>query len=134
MASILREITVAAVPALVWEIVRDFDHVHERLVPGFLTACVAEPGARVVTFENGLVARELLVGTCEEQRRLSYASVGGRPTHHNASVQVFAEGAMRTRLVWITDVLPNELADSIAQMMDRALGVMAETLALSARQ
>ena len=30
-------------------------------------------------------------------------------THHNASLQVFAEGEERTRAVWIADLLPQRL-------------------------
>jgi len=128
MASIFRQITVSCDPSTVWDAVRDFEHVAERLVPGFVTACEPEPGARVVTFFNGQVARELLVGIDEAHLRLSYSSVSGRATHHNASVQIFAEGERDSRVVWITDVLPDALAEPIAQMMDRALPIIAETL------
>jgi len=130
MASIFRETTILRDPLAVWDAVRDFDHVGERLVPGFVTACAPEPGARLVTFFNGVVAREVLVGIDEAHWRLSYSSVSGRATHHNASVQIFAHGEHGSRLVWITDVLPDALAEPIAQMMDRALPIIAETLAL----
>jgi hypothetical protein len=34
---------------------------HTRFAPGFVTSATLEEGARVVTFANGVVARELIV-------------------------------------------------------------------------
>jgi len=87
-----------------------------------------EGGARVVTFANGLVVRELIVTLDDGARRLAYAAVGGRSTHHNASFQVFAEGAERTRLVWIADLLPDEVAGPVGEMMEAGSRVMKRTL------
>ena len=128
MASIHREILIEADPEQVWSAVRDVGALHERLVPGFVIDTRLEAGARVVTFGNGMVARELIVDVDEKARRLVWAAVGGRLTHHNASVQVFAEGEARTRLVWIADLLPDALAASIAAMIEQGLGVMKKTL------
>ena len=44
----------------VWSAVRDIGALHTRLVPGFVTDTKLEPGARVVTFVNG-VLREPIV-------------------------------------------------------------------------
>ena len=90
MATIYKEFTVEAGVDQVWDALRDFGTVHQRLAPGFVTDCKVEEGARVVTFANGLVAREVLVGIDESARRLSYAAVGGKASHHNASAQLFA--------------------------------------------
>jgi hypothetical protein len=64
----------------------------------------------------------------EKDRRLVWSVVGGRMTHHNASLQVFAEGEGRSRVVWIADLLPNDLAATIAGMIDQGMGVMRQTL------
>ena len=82
----------------------------------------------MLTFFNGFVARELLVGLDERARRVSYASVAGQATHHGASAQAFAIDGENCRLVWITDVLPDELAEPIAATMDRGGAVMKATL------
>ena len=55
-------------------------------------------------------------------------------THHNASLQVFAEGDARTRVVWIADLLPHDLATTIAGMIEQGMGVMRQTLERAARQ
>ncbi len=134
MASIIREIVVDADPADVWAALADFGAVHERLAPGFVVASVLDgPATRVVTFFNGAVAREVLVGTDDDARRLAYSVVEGplRATHHNASAQVVPEGG-RSRFVWITDVLPDELAGAIGELMDRGISVIKQTLELTA--
>jgi len=128
MASIRKEILVGARPENVWAAVRDVGAVHERVAPGFVVDTRLEEGARVVTFANGIIARELIVDIDDEARRLVWAVVGGRLTHHNASLQVFADGKGGSRLVWIADLLPNELAGEIAAMIEHAARVMKPTL------
>src|SRR5258706_14760629 len=113
MATIIKEILIDVRPDDAWAAVRDFGEVHKRVVPGFVTECRLDGDARIVTFANGMVAREPLVGIDETARRLAYTAVGGLTTHYNASVQVFAEGKDRTRFVWTIDLLPNELAAPI---------------------
>src|SRR5262249_47315129 len=108
MASIRKEITLGAPAAEVWDAVRDIGALHTRLVPGFVTDTTLEPGARIVTFANGMVARELIVDLDDATRRLVWSAVGGRLSHHNASAQVFPDGDARCRLVWTADLLPNE--------------------------
>jgi carbon monoxide dehydrogenase subunit G len=134
MASIHREITIDARSDAVWDALRDVGALHTRLVPGFVTDVKLEEGARVVTFGNGMVARELIVDCDENARRLAWSAVGGRMTHHNASAQVFADGERRTRFVWIADLLPHELAPTIAGMMDQGLAVIKRTLESSDRR
>jgi len=128
MASIHREIVIEAEPEQVWAAVRDVGAIHERLAPGFVLSTVLEEGARVVTFGNGLVARELIVALDDEGRRLAWAVVGSRLTHHNASMQIFADAEGHSRAVWIADLLPNELAPGIAAMIEQGLGAMKQTL------
>ena len=128
MATIRKEIVIRASPEAVWDAVRDVFAVHERLVPGVLVDCRKEGGARVVTFANGLVARELIVDVDDEARRFCWAAVGGRLTHHNASMQVFSDAPGRTRLVWIADLLPDSLAPEIRGLMEMGSASIQKTL------
>ena len=129
MASIRRELLVDNRPENVWAAVRDVGAVHERLAPGFVVDTRLEDGARVVTFGNGLVARELIVDVDDEARRLVWAVVGSpRLTHHNASLQVFPDGDGRSRVVWIADLLPHDMAGAITGMIEQGLSVMKKTL------
>jgi carbon monoxide dehydrogenase subunit G len=130
MASVQREIVIRRPAAEVWDALADVGALHTRLAPGFVTDCRLEPGARVVTFANGMVARELIVDVDAERRRVAWSVVGGRLSHHNASAQVFDEPAGATRFVWIADFLPDEHADAIATMIDHGLAAIQRYLDL----
>src|SRR5215470_10561475 len=118
MASIQKHIPLAAPASEVWDAVRDFGALHTRLVPGFVLDTRLDGEARIVSFANGTVARELLVDCDDERRRLVYAVISERVKQHSASVQVVADGETRCRLVWIVDVLPHEIAPYIDAQMD----------------
>jgi polyketide cyclase/dehydrase/lipid transport protein len=128
MASIHKDIPIAAPAQEVWDAVRDFGALHTRLVPGFVLQTKIEGEARIVTFANGTVARELLVDCDEARRRLVYAVVSERVRQHSASVEVIADGAASSRLVWIVDVLPHEIAPYISGQMDQAALAMQAAL------
>jgi Polyketide cyclase / dehydrase and lipid transport len=124
MASIRREVPLGAAVDEVWDAIRDVGALHRRLVPGFVVDCRLEGEARIVTFASGLVARELIVDLDDAQRRLCWSAVGGRLSHHNASVQALADGADGCRVVWIADLLPNSLAPAVDAMIEQGLRAM----------
>jgi hypothetical protein len=111
----------------VWDALRDVGAIHTRLAPGFLTDTKLDGEARIVTFGNGMVVRELIIDIDESQQRVSWAAVGTALTHHNASFQLFDAGNERTRGVWIADVLPHEAAPKIAAMIEQGLAAMKQT-------
>jgi carbon monoxide dehydrogenase subunit G len=128
MASIRKELLLSVPAESVWDAVRDVGAVHRRLGPGFLLDARLDGDARIVKFANGMVVREPIVDIDDESRRLVYSAVGGMSTHYNASMQVFPEGEHRSRLVWIIDLLPNELAGPVGALADQATAVMKRTL------
>ena len=132
MASIHKEILIDASPDHVWDALRDFGALHTRLAPGFVTDTRLDGDARIVTFANGMEAREILVDCDDARRRLAYAIVSERIRQHSASAQVFAEGDGGTRFVWIADVLPNEIASYMDAQMDLGLLAMQKSLGRSA--
>ena len=128
MASIHREIRIAARAEDVWDAVRDVGNIHKRVCPGFVTDCRMEgTDARIVTFGNGMVVKELIVDLDDTTRRVAWSAVGGRLSHHNASMQIVGDGE-GCRAVWIADLLPNELAGAIAGMIDQGLAAMKKNL------
>src|SRR4051812_35992998 len=102
MAHIGKQALLSVDSARVWEALRDVGEVHRRIAPGFVKDCRMEgTEARIVTFANGLVAKELIVDLDDKAMRLAYSARSERLTHHNASMQVFEEGPGRCRIVWI---------------------------------
>ena len=130
MASIRKEMLVEPEPESIWEAIRDVGAVHRRLAPGFVVDCRLEEdgAARVVTFANGLVAREVIVDVDDEARRVVWSATGERLTHHNASLQVFAEDAEHSQLVWIADLLPDKMKQPISGMIEQGMLAMMATL------
>jgi len=137
MSSICKTISVRARPDRVWDAIRDFGALHERLVPGFVVATRVdtdgEVPVRVVTFGNGVTAREPILSCDDEAMRLAWTVEQGRTSHYNASVQVFAENDGSARVVWIADFLPAAMAPMVDSAMSAGAAAMRKTLgALSA--
>jgi len=133
MASIRKDIPIDATPDEVWDAVRDFGALHTRLAPGFVTDTKLDGDARIVTFASGNLASELLIDCDEQRKRLAYAiAANERVKHYSASVQVLADGATRSRMIWIVDVLPNEIAPYISAQMDQGALAVQNRLGRSA--
>ena len=140
MASIQLTLPVDTAPSATWDAVADFGAVHERLVPGFLVDCRSDGADRVVTFGNGAVARERLVSLDPARRRLVYGVVESSIglTHHQASVEVLdppdapdgSDGSEPhgSTIRWSADLLPDELAPTVRQMMEQGAAAIGRTL------
>ena len=131
-ATIRREMQVAVPPDFAWAAVKDVGRVDQRLARGFITATTHDGNTRTVTFANGRVVSEVITGIDDKARRLAYSAVGGRAAHHAASLQVLPDGSS-SRLVWITDVLPDALEGPIGALMDEGLAAMQRTLEADVR-
>jgi carbon monoxide dehydrogenase subunit G len=127
MATIRKEFVIDAAPEKVWDAMRDVGALHTRLVPGFVTDCKLDGSARIVTFGNGIVAREVIVDVDDQARRIVWSATGERLSHHNASSQVFPESG-KTKVVWIADLLPHEMKAAISGMIDAGAGAMQKAL------
>ena len=128
MASIRKEVQIDAPPEKVWDALRDVGALHTRLVPGFVVDTRMEGSARVVTFGNGMVAREEIVDVDDATRRVAWAIVGAQFRHYSGAAQVFADGVGRCRFVWTADLLPNDLAAGVAAMMEQGIQVIKRTM------
>jgi hypothetical protein len=128
MATLRKEIGTPAKAADVWAAIEDIGALHTRLVPGFVTATRLEPGARVVTFANGLTVREPIISLDREAMRLAWTAESGLTTHYNAAVQVFAGSGGSTRVVWTVDLLPDVAAAKIEPMMAAGMSAMQKAL------
>lgn len=128
MTTIHSNIDIDASADAVWDVVADFGAVHTRFAPGFVTDVTLEPGARVVSFADGTVFRELFLGSDSTLRRLAYSIRDPLFEHHSAAFQVEPLGQERCRLHWTADVLPHHLGATVAGMMQGGLAVAKDTL------
>jgi hypothetical protein len=87
---------------------------------------------RIVTFFTGTVAREVLVDLDDEARRLVWSVVDGPYTHHNGAAQVLEAADGGAVFIWTADLLPNELAERTAALMEQGIDVVKRTLEASA--
>jgi Polyketide cyclase / dehydrase and lipid transport len=129
MALLRTEISIAAAPADVWDVIRDFAAGPLRMAPGFVVGCEADADVRVVTFADGVVVHERFVELDDVERRIVYSVVGGsvQPDHDTAQMQVVPEDG-GCRFVWTRDLRPDELAPGFQAAMDRGAEVIKRTL------
>jgi hypothetical protein len=129
MATIRRTIPVDRPAAEVWDAVADPGAVHDRLARGFVTATELEGDVRTVTFEGGVVARELIVSIDPDRSRVAYSVIesplGLR--HHHASFEVVGDGE-RCSLEWVVDLSPDTAAPAVEAMVDLGCAAMQRTL------
>ncbi len=128
MTCIRKVIHIDASPALVWDALRDVGALHKRLVPGFVKDTYMEGNTRVVTFGNGMVAREEIVGIDDDTRRVAWAIVGGQFRHYNGAARVTDDEDGGSWFVWTADLLPDELAEQVESMMAAGILVIKKTL------
>lgn len=124
MATIHKEILIRAALDAIWAAARDLGALHTRLVPGFVVDTRMDGAdARVVTFANGLVAREPILSVDDERHRLAWTAESPNLRHENAVLTLVAEGE-HTRVRWTSDLLPHEAAPAIAAMQEQGLAAM----------
>lgn len=128
MATVRKQVVTKASPEAVWDAIRDIGALHTRLVPGFVTDTVLEPGARIVTFGNGMVVREPIVTLDDAGRRLVWSAEGGMTKHYNAAVEVFAEAGGGARVVWTADFLPDSAKPALETAITTGLAVLKSTM------
>jgi hypothetical protein len=128
MATIRSELKTRAKPSEVWSAIRDIGALHTRLVPGFVADTRLEPGARVVTFANGVTLREPIVTLDDEARRLVWTHEGGRAQHYNGALQVSELGDGMTSVVWTADFLPDDIGGYMSQAIEAGMAAMQRSL------
>ena len=133
MASIRKEIRIDAPATLIWDALRDVGALHTRLVPGFVTDTKMEGNMRVVTFGNGMVAREEIVSIEPQRQRVAWAVIGQQFRHYSSAAWVEADPKGGSRFFWIADLLPDELAPQVDQMMTAGIESVKRTLEASAQ-
>ena len=120
MASIRCQVVIDADPDDVWDALRDWGALDERLAAGFVTGCRRDGTARIVTFASGAILREEILGCDDEHRRLAWSIVDGPYT--------LPQDDGRARFVWTADLRPDALAGATANAMEQGLAAIKRTL------
>jgi hypothetical protein len=128
MATLRKEIVMRARAADVWAAIEDIGALHTRLVPGFVVDTRLEPGARIVTFANGMTVREPIVTIDPQAMRLVWTAESALTSHYNASVQVFTGSEGASHVVWIADFLPDDAGAKIEPLMTAGINAMKRAL------
>jgi hypothetical protein len=125
MRTIRSELKTAAPASDVWSAIRDIGALHTRLAPGFVVETKLEPGARIVTFVNGMVIREPIVAIDDGARRLVWSAEGGWT---NASLQVLAGPEGGATVVWVADFLPDDVKPQLTRALEAGTRAMKRSL------
>ena len=136
MASVVADIDIAAAPEFVWDAVADVAAVHQRLLPGRVADVRLEGDVRILTMPNGARIEEFIVAIDHDNRRMAYSVRGGQAmalTYHQAAFQVFATGDPgRSRLVWVTYILPHAMAGAVQARVERGILEMRDVIQAAA--
>ena len=128
MTTIRKEIRIDAPVDRVWDALRDVGALHTKLVPGFVKDTRMEGNTRVVTFGNDMVAREDIVSIDPALHRVAWAVVGQQFRHYNGAAWVESDPKGGSRFYWTADLLPDEFAPQVEEMMTAGIEVVKRTL------
>jgi hypothetical protein len=122
MGTVSHAVTIGVPAGKAWAAISDVGRLHVRVAPGLVTDTRLEDGGdvRIVTFANNAVLKEHIISNDAETMRLAWTASGGPWTHHNASLQIRADGTGCTA-TWTADVLPQAAAASVAQFVEMGL-------------
>lgn len=127
MSTLHKEVRVNISANEAWSAVRDIGALHTRLVPGFVVDTQVEGSVRTVKFGNGTVLREPIISIDDTRRRLAWTAEGGQLHHYNAVMEVIPDGE-GCRVLWTSDLLPDESAPSVAAMQEQGLATLKATM------
>jgi len=127
MATIYRDIAVPTSAEHAWAALRDFAGA-ARVFAGVLIDARSEQDLRWVTFADGTVIEERLIGVDDMHRRLAYTVGGGRFEHHHATLQVVPDTPERCRVIWISDFKPDERSAVVEPLMDAGCAALQRNL------
>lgn len=126
MVSMYRDFDVDAPVDRVWAAIADVGAPNKLIT--FLGEVTLDGDVRTCELGDRGKLEELIVSIDDENRRVVY-SIRESPfnfTHHNASMQALPNGNGGTRIVWVTDLKPDEAA--APEILDAAVESMKEAL------
>jgi hypothetical protein len=126
MTTLHDAIEIGVPAASAWEALKDIRRTHEMFA-GVLVASSLDGDVRTVTFANGTVVRERIIGIDDGLKRIAY-TVLDRFEYHASSMQIEAIDDGRCRFVWISDFLPDSRAETVGTLMLLGCGALKRVL------
>lgn len=122
MGTVTHAVVIDAPAGEAWDAISDVGQLHVRVAPGLVadTRLEDDGDVRIVTFANNAVLKEHIISNDPGTMRLAWTASGGPWTHHNASLQIRADGAGCT-VTWTADVLPAAAAATVAHFVETGL-------------
>jgi carbon monoxide dehydrogenase subunit G len=118
MASVIKDMEISVPAEAAWAMLREVGAA-DKAFPGVLTGCRLDGNVRVVDFANGMQAKERIIDLDEANRRYAYSVIEGLFSHHHASMQIMDAGEGKSRFLWISDFLPNDVEPLVSGLVDQ---------------
>lgn len=117
MATINLQTTLKVSPNDLWARVKDVGAISDLL--DVITDSSLDGHVRSCTMANGAQLDETILSIDDEHRRVAYSiTTSPFPIEvHASSMQVSDAGRGKSTFQWITDIKPDELADTLAPML-----------------
>lgn len=127
MATIRHEQRIAVPAEKAWGLLRQAE-LADRLFSPVLVSCTMQDDVRIVTFANGLVASEQIITIDDADQRLAYYVMGEMFEHHSASMQIVPVDDGNCRFIWISDFLPEDLAETVQPLVTQGSNALARNI------
>lgn len=127
MSTVFRSAFLSVDPQKAWQRIAAVEKVHE-ILPA-IVSCTLDGDNRSCTFDNGAVLKERVVAVDAHLMRVAY-TITDSPfdlEYHSASMQVVPEGT-GARILWTTDVKPDQFKTEMASLFDQLFGQLIERL------
>ncbi|MDN3644909.1 SRPBCC family protein [Pontixanthobacter aestiaquae] len=126
MATIWREQEMHCNAREAWDAIADVSALHVRVAPGLVKDTQYDPKTkiRIVTFEDGNVLKEQMVGSDPDNMRIAWTASSEDWEHHNAGLQVHDMGNGHCKVRWTADFWPDSVAEGFGPMMEAGLAAM----------
>ena len=130
--TISKTFVVDAPAVQVWAALSDVHALPTRLATGFVTDSRKDGDDRLLTFANGMEARERILAVDEAQQCVTYSVISEEMSFHRASATVTMRPDGQSEFAWTAQVAPPELGPGMDQMMEVGAAAIRHTLEAAA--
>ena len=127
MATIWWEEPVAVGAEAAWSALREVGLAYRLFAPVLVDGTI-DGNVRTVRFADGLTVDEKIIAIDEARRRVAYTVLGDMFEHHSASMQVVPVDDASCRFVWISDFLPDAMAETVRPLVEQGSRALAKNI------